>query len=52
MNGIDYLLDTNFILGMMKSAPETMALGAELLTHDQRLQAVMAHEIESRVSKR
>jgi predicted nucleic acid-binding protein len=29
MNGIDYLLDTNFILGMLKSTPEvTQALQA------------------------
>lgn len=26
MNGIDYLLDTNFILGLLKSVPETLAL--------------------------
>lgn len=26
MNGIDYLLDTNFILGLLKSSPETLAL--------------------------
>lgn len=26
MNGIDYLLDTNFILGLLKAAPETLAL--------------------------
>lgn len=26
MSGIDYLLDTNFILGLLKSAPETLAL--------------------------
>jgi hypothetical protein len=26
MNGIKYLLDTNFILGLLKSSPEVMAL--------------------------
>ncbi|MBS7350696.1 MAG: type II toxin-antitoxin system VapC family toxin, partial [Comamonas sp.] len=26
MNGIKYLLDTNFILGLLKAAPETLAL--------------------------
>lgn len=26
MNGIDYLLDTNFILGLLKSSPDTLAL--------------------------
>ena len=26
MNGIDYLLDTNFILGVLQSVPETLAL--------------------------
>lgn len=26
MNGIDYLLDTNFILGLLKSSTETLAL--------------------------
>lgn len=26
MSGIDYLLDTNFILGLLKSSPETLAL--------------------------
>ena len=26
MSGIDYLLDTNFILGLLKSNPETLAL--------------------------
>ena len=26
MNGIDYLLDTNFILGLLKSNPETLVL--------------------------
>ena len=26
MNGIDYLLDTNFILGLLKSNPDTLAL--------------------------
>lgn len=26
MSGIDYLLDTNFILGLLKSTPETLAL--------------------------
>lgn len=25
MNGIDYLLDTNFILGLLKSSPEALA---------------------------
>lgn len=130
MNGIDYLLDTNFILGLLKSAPETLALigqrqiearqcaysaitrmellgfpgltaseetlikrklgqlmhapitpfvedevirlrrahtiklpdaiiaasaltlGAELLTHDQKLQAVMLHEVQQRAGRR
>jgi predicted nucleic acid-binding protein len=130
VNGIDYLLDTNFILGLLKAAPETLALidqrqiearqcaysaitrmellgfpaltaseetliqrklgqlihapitpavedavirlrrihtiklpdaiiaasaltlGAELLTHDQKLQAVMAHEIQRRACTR
>lgn len=130
MNGIDYLLDTNFILGLLKAAPETLALigqrqieagrcaysaitrmellgfpglssreealiqhklgrlvhapitpavedevirlrrthtiklpdaiiaasalplGAELLSHDQKLQAVMAHEIQQRAGVR
>jgi len=26
MNGLDYLLDTNFILGLLKSSPETLTL--------------------------
>jgi len=26
VNGIDYLLDTNFILGLLKSAPETLSV--------------------------
>ena len=26
VNGIDYLLDTNVILGLLKSAPETLSL--------------------------
>jgi len=26
VNGIDYLLDTNFILGLLKAAPESLAL--------------------------
>ena len=26
MNGLDYLLDTNFILGLLKSNPDTLAL--------------------------
>lgn len=26
MNGLNYLLDTNFILGLLKSSPETIAL--------------------------
>lgn len=26
MNGIDYLLDTNFILGLLQSSPDTLAL--------------------------
>ncbi len=26
MNGIDYLLDTNFILALLKSSPDTLAL--------------------------
>lgn len=26
MNGIDYLLDTNFILGLLKSSPDTLEL--------------------------
>ena len=26
MNGINYLLDTNFILGLLKSNPDTLAL--------------------------
>lgn len=26
MSGIDYLLDTNFIPGLLKSSPETLAL--------------------------
>lgn len=76
MNGIDYLLDTNFILGLLKSAPaiedevirlrrthtikppdaiiaaSALTLGAELLTHDQKLLAVMECETQSRVGKR
>jgi len=26
VNGIDYLLDTNFILGLLKSSPDALAL--------------------------
>lgn len=29
MNGVKYLLDTNFILGMLKSAPEVIAVLSE-----------------------
>lgn len=36
MNGIEYLLDTNFILGMLKSTPEVLdQLTARQLTADQ-----------------
>ena len=31
MNGIDYILDTNFILGLLKSTPETL----EIIEHRQ-----------------
>jgi len=39
MNGIDYLLDTNFIIELLQSN-----VGADLITFDKQLQGLMAKE--------
>lgn len=57
MNGTKYLLDTNFILGILKSTPDVLEIMAtpglnndlKLLTLDQHLMAVVKRH-ESSVS--
>lgn len=54
MNWIDYLLDKNFILGLLKLSPDTIVAasaldaGAELLSFDHQLQSLMADELIGR----
>ena len=47
MNGIDYLLDTNFILGVLKSAPEALALikNRQIKSHQCAYSAVTRMEL-------
>ena len=46
MNGVKYLLDTNFILGMLKSTPEVLAMvgSAGLMAHQCAYSAVTRME--------
>lgn len=44
MNGIDYLLDTNFIIGLLQTNPSALAIGADLITFDKQLQLLVAKE--------
>ena len=47
MSGVKYLLDTNFILGMLKSTPEVLALvgSAHLMAHQCAYSAVTRMEL-------
>ena len=47
MSGVKYLLDTNFILGMLKSTPEVLAMvgSARLMAHQCAFSAVTRMEL-------
>lgn len=47
MNGINYLLDTNFILGLLKATPEVLAIvtGRDLLSSSCAYSAVTRMEL-------